>query len=158
MPELSPDDVALVETARETMRRRHDERFHHVAAAMRTTGGQVFSGINLEVTVGRIAVCAETVATGIAASGGGMGGGRHIDVIVAGPVRARRWPGANAPGGELGQPGRSPLRHVSRARERLLARGQGDRADGGGAGGRARRRVPALGIQGSSGAPAAPVP
>jgi cytidine deaminase len=44
-----------------------------------TCGGKVFSGVHLEASVGRVAVCAEAIAIGAAASAGETA----IDEIVA---------------------------------------------------------------------------
>jgi len=46
---------------------------------LRTRSGQVFSAVHLEASVGRIAVCAEAVAIGMAATAGDT----DIDTIVA---------------------------------------------------------------------------
>jgi cytidine deaminase len=79
VPALAPADAELVERARSVMRRRFRPGYHHVAAALRTTTGQVFEGIHLEATVGRIAVCAEAIALGSAA----LAGDTDVDLIVA---------------------------------------------------------------------------
>jgi cytidine deaminase len=79
VPALQPPDAELVERARAVMRRCFRPGYHHVAAALRTTAGQVFEGIHLEATVGRIAVCAEAIALGSAA----LAGDTDVDLIVA---------------------------------------------------------------------------
>lgn len=78
-PSLGPADAELVERARTVMRRTFRPGYHHVASALRTTSGQVFEGVHLEASVGRIAVCAEAIAVGMAA----LAGDTEIDVIVA---------------------------------------------------------------------------
>jgi cytidine deaminase len=50
-----------------------------VAAALRTRSGRVFAAVNLDATVGRMAVCAEPIALGQAI----MAGEREFDCIVA---------------------------------------------------------------------------
>ena len=76
---LEPADAELVERARALMRRRYRPGYHHVASALRTTTGQVFEGVHLEASVGRIAVCAEAIALGSAA----LAGDTDVDLIVA---------------------------------------------------------------------------
>lgn len=78
-PTLDPTDAELIERARAVMRRLFRPGYHHVASALRTTTGQVFEGIHLEASVGRIAVCAEAIALGSAA----LAGDTDIDLIVA---------------------------------------------------------------------------
>ena len=79
MPELQPADVDLIEAARSIIALRYREGYHHIGAALRTRSGRVFSAVHLEANVGRIAVCAEAVALGMAAAAGDT----HIDTIVA---------------------------------------------------------------------------
>lgn len=72
-------DSDLIETARTLIRARFIEGKHHIGAALRTKGRGIYSGVHLEATVGRIAVCAEAVAMGAAATHGDT----EIDTIVA---------------------------------------------------------------------------
>lgn len=60
--ELSVDDRALVEAAKLAIASRFDPDWHVVGAALRLRDGTVVTGVHLEETVGRIAVCAEAVA------------------------------------------------------------------------------------------------
>jgi cytidine deaminase len=62
--------LALIEEARAIIARRFKQDRHHLGAALRTRSGQVFVGVHLEANVGRIAVCAEAVAIGVAATTG----------------------------------------------------------------------------------------
>jgi cytidine deaminase len=71
MMTLTPQDHALVERARAVIRDRYREGWHCVGAALRTQHGLVFTGVHLEANVGRIAVCAEAVALGRAATEAG---------------------------------------------------------------------------------------
>ncbi len=73
-------DLALVEAARDAIRRCYCAGRHVVGAALRTRNGQIVTGIHLEATVGRIAVCAEAIALGTAATAFGE---VEIDAIVA---------------------------------------------------------------------------
>jgi cytidine deaminase len=76
---LSAADRALVAAAREIIAKRFKEDYHHVGAALRTKSGQVFAAVHLEAYIGRIAVCAEAVALGMAAAAGDT----KIDTVVA---------------------------------------------------------------------------
>lgn len=76
---LTTADLALVEQARQIIRKRQKEDWHAVSAVLKTRSGQVFEGLHLEAYVGRIAVCAEAVAIGAAA----VQGDTEIDTIVA---------------------------------------------------------------------------
>ena len=64
----------LIGAARAIIRSRYDPRFHHVGAALRTKSGKSFAAVHLEASVGRIAVCAEAIALGMAAAEG------HTDI------------------------------------------------------------------------------
>lgn len=77
---LSHADLELIELARGAIRRRHKPGWHVIGAALRTRSGGVFTGVHLEATVGRIAVCAEAIALGRAAT---EAGDTDIDTIVA---------------------------------------------------------------------------
>ena len=72
-------DEELINIARELIAARFKEGCHHIAAALRTTSGKVYSGVHLEAYVGRIAVCAEAIAIGAAATAGDT----SIQTIVA---------------------------------------------------------------------------
>jgi cytidine deaminase len=61
---LDDDDLALIETARDVLRRHHRPFWHTVAAALRSRDGQVWTGLHLGATVGRLSVCAEPIALG----------------------------------------------------------------------------------------------
>ncbi|MCW2621017.1 MAG: cytidine deaminase [Frankiales bacterium] len=72
-------DEELVEAARRQARERFRPGWHTVAAAMRTDSGQVFTAIHLDATVGRIAVCAEPIALGMAV----VAGAGCVQTVVA---------------------------------------------------------------------------
>lgn len=67
---LSPDDLALIEAASALIRRRYAVGRHHIAAALRTRSGRIFTGLHLDTYVGRASVCAEAVAVGQAMADG----------------------------------------------------------------------------------------
>lgn len=79
MSNLSQPDQDLVEAAKAIIKLRYKEDWHHVGAALRTRSGKVFSAVHLEAYIGRIAVCAEAIALGMAAAAGDT----EIDTIVA---------------------------------------------------------------------------
>lgn len=69
----------LIELARAIIATRFKQDYHHIGCALRTRSGQLFSAVHLEANVGRIAVCAEAVAIGMAASAGDT----ELEAIVA---------------------------------------------------------------------------
>ena len=80
MPELLNDaDISLLDRARSIIALRQRQEWHHIGCAMRTRSGAVFAAVHLEAYVGRVAVCAEAIAVGMAAAAGDTA----ISVIVA---------------------------------------------------------------------------
>ena len=79
MFELTSHDRELVDVAKNTMSKFYRDKKHHVAAALRTKSGRIFTGVNLETSVGRMSVCAESIAIGKAI----MEEGEAFDLIVA---------------------------------------------------------------------------
>ena len=77
---LGADDLALIDAARAVVRAHYRYGAHTVGAALRTAAGQVFAAVNLDATVGRLAVCAEPVALGHAVL---ANQGRAITTVVA---------------------------------------------------------------------------
>ncbi len=76
---LEKIDEKLIKQASSIIKERYKEGFHHVGAALRTKSGKEFSAVHLEAYVGRIAVCAEAIAIGMAAAEGDT----KIETIVA---------------------------------------------------------------------------
>lgn len=76
---LTEQDQKLIEAARGIIARNYEYERHAVGAAVRMRSGQVFTGIHIEATVGRITVCAEAIALGAALSTGQ----RDVDTVVA---------------------------------------------------------------------------
>jgi cytidine deaminase len=76
---LDSNDQKLIEEARCIIAKRFKEDYHHVGAALRTKSGKIFSAVHLEAYVGRVAVCAEAIAIGMAAAEGDT----EIEAIVA---------------------------------------------------------------------------
>jgi cytidine deaminase len=79
MPALEPKDKELIENARAIIAKRFKENYHEIGAALRTKSGKVFSTVHLEAYVGRVAICAEAIAIGMAAAAGDT----DIETIVA---------------------------------------------------------------------------
>ena len=77
---LSAQDIELMEVARAVIRRRYRNDWQEVGAALRTRDGRIYTGVNLDAYLGRMAVCAEAVALGQMVTEVGETG---IDVIVA---------------------------------------------------------------------------
>ena len=72
-------DHKLLDVARELIAARFKKGCHHIAAALRTTSGEIYSGVHVEANVGRITVCAEAIALGAAATAGDT----SIETVVA---------------------------------------------------------------------------
>ena len=77
---LSQQDRELIEAARAAIRKRYRNDWQEVGAALRSRSGRIFTGVNLDAYLGRMAVCAEAVALGRAIVDLGEAG---IDTIVA---------------------------------------------------------------------------
>jgi cytidine deaminase len=76
---LRQQDITLLEQARAMIKERFKQDWHHVGAALRTRSGKTFAAVHLEANVGRMAVCAEAIALGMAAAEGDT----DIETIVA---------------------------------------------------------------------------
>jgi cytidine deaminase len=72
-------DAEVIEAARSLIAACYVPGRHEVAAALKTRSGKIFAAVHLEASVGRVAVCAEAVAIGMAASAGDT----EIEQIVA---------------------------------------------------------------------------
>ncbi len=79
MKTLERKDRDLIKSAGRIISDRFKENVHHIGAALRTRAGKIYSAVHLEAHVGRIAVCAEAIALGMAAAEGDT----DIDTIVA---------------------------------------------------------------------------
>jgi len=77
---LGKADEELIAVAQATIKRRYRGDWQEVGAALRTRSGKIFTGVNLDAYLGRMAVCAEAVALGQAVVDLGDAG---IDTIVA---------------------------------------------------------------------------
>ena len=61
---LVKGDRVLVEAAIAAIKQRYRNDWQEVGAALRTRCGKIFTGVNLDAYLGRMAVCAEAVALG----------------------------------------------------------------------------------------------
>ena len=77
---LSKADQELIAAATAAIKARYRNDWQEVGAALRTRSGKIFTGVNLDAYLGRMAVCAEAVALGRAVVDLGDAG---IDTIVA---------------------------------------------------------------------------
>jgi cytidine deaminase len=77
---LSKADKELVDVAIAAIKSRYRDDWQEVGAALRTRAGKVFTGVNLDAYLGRMAVCAEAIALGRAVVDIGDAG---IETIVA---------------------------------------------------------------------------
>jgi len=77
---LSARDHELIAAATQAITQRYRNDWQEVGAALRTRDGRIFTGVNLDAYLGRMAVCAEAVALGRAVTEAGETG---IDAIVA---------------------------------------------------------------------------
>ena len=77
---LTPADQELIAAATAAIKQRYRYDWQEVGAALRTRSGKIFTGVNLDAYLGRMAVCAEAVALGRAFVDLGDAG---IDTIVA---------------------------------------------------------------------------
>jgi cytidine deaminase len=77
---LAAADAELIAAASAAIKRRYRDDWQEVGAALRTRTGKIFTGVNLDAYLGRMAVCAEAVALGRAVVDLGDAG---IDSIVA---------------------------------------------------------------------------
>jgi cytidine deaminase len=73
-------DGQLIEAARSVLARRYKPGWHSVGAALRGKSGRIYTAVNLNAKyVGRVDVCAEAVALGMAIAAGE----KEMDTIVA---------------------------------------------------------------------------
>ena len=77
---LGKADKELIAAATAAIKKRYRDEWQEVGAALRTRTGKIFTGVNLDAYLGRMAVCAEAVALGRAFVDLGAAG---IETIVA---------------------------------------------------------------------------
>ncbi|MGA2815591.1 MAG: cytidine deaminase [Xanthobacteraceae bacterium] len=77
---LGKSERELIAAATAAIKQRYRDDWQEVGAALRTRSGKIFTGVNLDAYLGRMAVCAEAVALGRAVVDLGDAG---IETIVA---------------------------------------------------------------------------
>ena len=60
----------LIDEARQIIAKRFKQDHHHIGAALLTKAGKLYSAVHVEAYVGRVTVCAEAIAIGMAAADG----------------------------------------------------------------------------------------
>lgn len=68
-PQMSQQDIRLLEIAQELLERVWVQGRHEVATALRTLDGAVYTGVHVEGSCRRSSICAEGVAMGTARAG-----------------------------------------------------------------------------------------
>ena len=79
-------DQEIIQAARELMLERYVEGKHSIGAAIRTTQGNLFTGVHVEASNGRITVCGEAVAIGVAATNGDTDIAQIVAVTESGDI------------------------------------------------------------------------
>lgn len=79
-------DQEIIEAARDIMQKRYVNGKHHIGSAIRTKSGNLFVGVHLEATCGRIAVCGEAIAIGVAATAGDSDIAQIVAVTESGDI------------------------------------------------------------------------
>lgn len=94
---LTTADRDLIETATTAIRERYkpgvERTSRSVGAALRTTAGEVYTGVSLNAATPRASVCAEPVAVGAAITAGDL----NFDTIVSVKYGSEDVPGASEP-------------------------------------------------------------
>ena len=82
-PDMSADDIKLLEIAQELLKRVWVHGRHEVATALRAADGRIYTGVHLEGSCRRSSICAEGVAMGTARTEMEPGAPLKIDAIVS---------------------------------------------------------------------------
>jgi len=84
---MTPEpDREVIEAARDIMDKRWVEGKHSIGAAIRTKSGNLFVGVHVEASCGRISVCGEAVAIGVAATQGDTDIAQIVAVTESGDI------------------------------------------------------------------------
>lgn len=70
MTELKRQHFYLIDTAKKLISQRFKENRHHLAAALKSKCGKVFTGLQLKTSIAGAEICAEAVAIAAAAEEG----------------------------------------------------------------------------------------
>jgi cytidine deaminase len=79
-------DQDIIRAAREIMETRYVPGKHCIGAAIRTKKGNLFVGVHVEANCGRIAVCGEAIAIGVAATHGDTAISQIVAVTESGDI------------------------------------------------------------------------
>ncbi len=82
-PQMSEEDIRLLQTAQELLARVWVQGRHEVATALRTVDGAVYTGVHVEGSCRRSSICAEGVAMGTARAGLQPGLPLHVEAVVS---------------------------------------------------------------------------
>ena len=82
-PEMSAQDIRLLEIAQTLLARVWVQGRHEVATALRAADGKIYTGVHLEGSCRRSSICAEGVALGAARAGLEPGSPLLIDTVVS---------------------------------------------------------------------------
>lgn len=84
---MTPEpDQAIIDAARAIMDKRYVRGKHCIGAAIRTKSGNLFVGVHVEASCGRIAVCGEAIAIGVAATNGDTDISQIVAVTESGDI------------------------------------------------------------------------
>jgi len=67
---LNPSSAELIRAAQDIVAERFKPDRHEIGAALRAESGRIYTAVHVEATVGRITVCAEAIAIGMAVANG----------------------------------------------------------------------------------------
>ncbi len=79
-------DLEIIQAARDIMEKRYVEGRHQIGAAIRTKSGNIFVGVHVEADCGRISLCGEAVAIGVAATNGDTDISHSVAVTESGDI------------------------------------------------------------------------
>ncbi len=79
-------DLEIIQAARDIMEKRYVEGRHQIGAAIRTKSGNIFVGVHVEADCGRISLCGEAVAIGVAATNGDTDISQIVAVTESGDI------------------------------------------------------------------------
>ncbi|MBT0772433.1 hypothetical protein KIH74_26040 [Kineosporia sp. J2-2] len=82
-PSMGAPDAELLERAQDVLGRVYVPGRHEVASALRTADGTVHTGVHVDGSARRSAICAEGVAMGTAAGALHGGAGLDIEAVVS---------------------------------------------------------------------------
>jgi len=79
-------DLEMIQAAKDIMKIRYVEGRHQIGSALRTKSGKLFVGVHVEAKCGRISICGEAVAIGVAATNGDTDIAQIVAVTESGDI------------------------------------------------------------------------